>query len=125
MVNNKNQKQSNFAIFELLKWFLVLGLVSVAVWGNAYYSEQALLYRVLGVLALVLVACGIALTTVKGAAFWALAKDSRSEVRKVVWPTHQETTQTTLIVTVVVIVMALVLWGLDTLFGWLASLIIG
>src|SRR5690554_3231968 len=105
MASNKNQKQSSFTVLELLKWFLVLAFISVGVWGNAYYSEQALLYRVLGVLLLVLIAGGIALTTVKGAAFWGLAKDSRSEIRKVVWPTHQETTQTTLIVTAMVVVM--------------------
>ncbi|TIR54961.1 MAG: preprotein translocase subunit SecE, partial [Mesorhizobium sp.] len=47
------------------------------------------------------------------------------EIRKVVWPTRQETTQTTLIVVAVVLVMALLLWGLDSLLGWLVSLIVG
>jgi preprotein translocase subunit SecE len=54
-----------------------------------------------------------------------LAKEARVEIRKVVWPTRQETTQTTLIVVAVVLVMALVLWGLDSLLGWLISLIVG
>ena len=49
----------------------------------------------------------------------------RSEIRKVVWPTRQETTQTTLIVVAVVLVMALLLWGLDSLLGWLVSMIVG
>lgn len=42
-----------------------------------------------------------------------------------VWPTRQETTQTTLIVVAVVLVMALLLWGLDSLLGWLVSMIVG
>ena len=49
----------------------------------------------------------------------------RSEVSKVVWPTRQETTQTTLIVFVFVIITGLILWGLDSVLGWLASLILG
>ena len=52
-------------------------------------------------------------------------KEARIEIRKVVWPTRQETTQTTLIVVAVVLVMALLLWGLDSLLGWLVSLIVG
>ena len=52
-------------------------------------------------------------------------QQTRAEVSKVVWPTRQEGTQTTLIVVAFVIVAALILWGLDTLLGWLASLVIG
>jgi preprotein translocase subunit SecE len=47
--------------------------------------------------------------------FWNLIKGSRTEIRKVVWPTRQETTQTTMIVVVFVFVMALILWALDSL----------
>ncbi|MGB2103151.1 MAG: preprotein translocase subunit SecE, partial [Luminiphilus sp.] len=54
-----------------------------------------------------------------------LVKGSRMEIRKVVWPTRQETTQTTLIVFVFVIITGLILWGLDSVLGWLASLILG
>jgi preprotein translocase subunit SecE len=54
----------------------------------------------------------------KGHCFlWRWLKEARTEIRKVVWPTRQETTQTTLIVVAVVLVMALVLWGLDSLLG--------
>ena len=108
-----------------LKWLVVFVLVAAAVGGNMYYAEYSLLYRVLAVVALAVVAAIIAVQTEKGAAFWRLAKEARTEVRKVVWPTRQETTQTTLIVVAFVLIASLILWGLDTLFGWLASLIIG
>ena len=49
----------------------------------------------------------------------------RAETAKVVWPTRQETMQTTMIVLLVVVVAGLILWGLDTGLGWIASLIIG
>ena len=76
-------------------------------------------------LAIAAVAGMIALQTAKGAAFWTLVKSSRTEIRKVVWPTRQETVQTTLIVVVFVLLVALMLWGLDSLLGWLVSLVIG
>lgn len=111
--------------FELLKWLAVVVLVAVGVVGNQFYSTVPVLYRVIALLALAALAAFLALQTAKGQAFFLLVKDARAEIRKVVWPTRQETTQTTLIVVAVVLVMALVLWGLDSLLGWLVSLIVG
>ncbi|MCU1719285.1 preprotein translocase subunit SecE [Pseudomonas sp. 5P_3.1_Bac2] len=111
--------------FDLLKWLAVAALVIAGVVGNQYFSAEPILYRVLVLLVVAAVAAVIALQTAKGQAFWVLAKEARVEIRKVVWPTRQETTQTTLIVVAVVLVMALLLWGLDSLLGWIVSLIVG
>lgn len=111
--------------FDLLKWLAVAALVIVGVVGNQYFSAEPILYRVLALIVIAAVAGVIALQTSKGQAFWVLAKEARVEIRKVVWPTRQETTQTTLIVVAVVLIMALLLWGLDSLLGWLVSLIVG
>lgn len=113
------------ARFDMLKWLVVAALVVVGVVGNQYFSAEPLLYRVLALLVLSAVAGLVAIQASKGQAFWVLAKEARVEIRKVVWPTRQETTQTTLIVVAVVLVMALLLWGLDSLLGWLVSLIVG
>ncbi|MEJ2533271.1 MAG: preprotein translocase subunit SecE [Halioglobus sp.] len=110
--------------FDTLKWIVVFALVAVAVVGNSYFSDQSLLYRVLGIVALAVVAGLVALQTAKGAAFWALIKGARTEIRKVVWPTRQETIQTTMIVVAFVLLVALILWGLDSFLGWLVSLAI-
>ena len=111
--------------FDLLKWLAVAALVIAGVVGNQYFSAEPILYRVLALLVVAALACVIALQTAKGKAFWVLAKEARVEIRKVVWPTRQETTQTTLIVVAVVLVMSLLLWGVDSLLGWLVSLIVG
>ncbi|GAA6154517.1 preprotein translocase subunit SecE [Pseudoteredinibacter isoporae] len=111
--------------FDALKWLFVVALVAAGVVGNSYFAEQALLYRVLGLVALAGIALFVAVNTAKGNAFYTLLQESLVEVRKVVWPTRQETNQTTLIVVAVVIVMGILLWLLDTFLGWLASLIIG
>ena len=111
--------------FDVLKWLVVAALVIAGVVGNQYFSAEPLLYRVLALLAMAVFAAFVALQTARGQAFFALAKEARIEIRKVVWPSRQETTQTTLIVVAVVLVMALLLWGLDSLLGWLVSLIVG
>ena len=79
----------------------------------------------LALLVLAFIAGWVASLTQKGSDFFTLVKGSRMEIRKVVWPTRQETTQTTLIVFVFVIIAGLILWGLDSVLGWLASLILG
>lgn len=111
--------------FDGLKWIVVFALVAVGVVANSYFSDQSLLYRVLGLLVLAGIAGFVALQTAKGASFWELIKGSRTEIRKVVWPTRQETVQTTMIVVAFVLLVALMLWGLDSLLGWLVSLVIG
>lgn len=108
-----------------LKWLAVVALISAGVVGNSYYSDFAVLYRVLALVALGVVAVFVSINTAKGAAFWGLLREAQAEYRRVVWPTRQEVNQTTLIVVAVVLVMALILWMLDTFLGWLASLIIG
>ena len=108
-----------------LKWLVVAALVAAAVVGNSYYSNESLLYRIIAIVVLAVVAGFVALQTARGASFWALVKGSRTEIRKVVWPTRQETVQTTGIVVLFVVACALLLWGLDSLLGWLASLVIG
>jgi preprotein translocase subunit SecE len=52
-------------------------------------------------------------------------RDSRQELRKVVWPTRQETVQTTMVVAVMVIVLSLVLWGVDGVLVWLIGWLTG
>ena len=110
---------------DVLKWIVVAVIVAVAVAGNQYFAAESVLYRAVALVVLGLVAAFVALQTTKGKSFWSLLKEARIEIRKVVWPNRTETTQTTLIVVAVVLVMALILWGLDTLLGWIISLFIG
>lgn len=111
--------------FDLFKWMLVALIVAGGIIANSYYSDVSLAYRVPALVVAALVALGVAATTAKGGALLGLLRESIVEVRKVVWPTVQETHQTTLIVIIVVLVMAVILWALDSLLGWIASLILG
>ena len=107
------------------KWAVIVILVALAVVGNGYFSDQALLYRVLGVVVLGVAAAAVALTTTKGRELTELARGARKEIQRVVWPTRQETIQTTAIVLVAVLLVGLMLWLIDTVLGWAMSSIIG
>tara|TARA_Y100000782_G_scaffold115082_1_gene154554 strand:- start:6960 stop:7328 length:369 start_codon:yes stop_codon:yes gene_type:complete len=111
--------------FDLVKWLVVVAVLAVGIVGNSIYADQSLFYRVVALLVLALVAGFVSLQTVKGKAFFLLFKEAKQEIRKVVWPTRQETLQTTAIVVVVVLVVGLMLWGLDSLLSWLVSGAIG
>jgi preprotein translocase subunit SecE len=108
-----------------LKWLLVIGLLGGGVFGNWYYQDQSLLYRVVALLVLGAGAFAVAIQTERGRSAWTLIKEARGEIRRVVWPTWEETTQTTMIVLVLVLIFALILWLLDSGLSWLVSSVIG
>ena len=112
--------------FNGLKWAVVVLLILGVAFGNSYFSSDlALLYRVLAIVGVFVVAAFVAANTNSGHAFLELLKSSVTEVKKVVWPTRQETLQTTLLVLVVVFIAAILLYLMDLGFGYLASLVIG
>ena len=96
-----------------VKWLVAIALLAGAVVGNHMYADQSVLLRAIGVVVAIAAGLAIASQTFKGRTFLAFAKEARIEVRKVIWPTRQETTHTTLIVMVATVIMALILWGLD------------
>ena len=112
-------------IVDKIKWLIVIGIFSVAVVGNGYYTEFAFLYRVLAVVTLFIVATVILATTVFGSGAVKLMRESRTEMRRVVWPTRNETTQTFMVVFGSIVVLCLFFWGLESLLSWLTQLILG
>lgn len=108
-----------------LKWLVALSLLLAALVGNHYYSDVSMPLRTLAWLAVLAVAGFIVSKTQRGK--WALEffRDSRAELRKVVWPTREETMQTTFVVAAMVVVLALVLWGMDGILVWLIGWLTG
>jgi len=108
-----------------LKLLVAIILLLAGIGEFYYFENESLLYRVLGLVGLGLLAMGVVYTTQMGQGIWAFARDSRTELRKVVWPTRQETMQTTLLVVVMVIVMGLLMWLVDNLLRWAVMAVVG
>jgi preprotein translocase subunit SecE len=104
--------------FDTVKLLVSLAIIVSGILGFYYFKEESQLLRVLGMLAVVVVAFLIISTTLPGKRSLGFAKDARVEVRKVVWPTRQETTQTTIAVLVMVVIVAIMLWLFDMFLGW-------
>ena len=123
-MNTSADTQDGSAL-DWLKWLVVAALLGGGVYGNWYYGDESLLIRVVALIAVALLAGFIAIQTERGRNTWTLLKEARSEIRRVVWPSNQETTQTTLVVLVLIVIFARILWGLDSLLGWIVSSVIG
>ena len=118
-------KGSTSKLLDNIKWFAALAVFSAAVIGNSYFVEVAFLYRVLGVVLLFIVGLGILAVTNFGSNAIKLIRESSTEIRRVVWPTRIETTQTFLVVFCSIIVLCLFFWALESLLTFLTKLVLG
>lgn len=89
------------------------------------FGEFSFLYRVLAFLVVLAIAAFLFLQTDRGDRALSFFKDSRTEVRKVVWPTRAETIQLTITVMIIVFLVGLFLWFLDWILGGAFRLITG
>jgi len=101
-------------MLDKIKLIIALGLISGGIVGFYYFDpDTAFLYRLLGMLAAFIVSLVVAKQTAIGTASWDFGRSAYVEIRKVVWPTRQETFQTTLIIFVMVMIIGLMLWLFD------------
>lgn len=106
-------------------WLLSLALVAIAVGGNWYLAHQfSASIRAVGVIITIMVALALWQRTTMGSAAWRLIKESKIEMHKVVWPTRQETLQSTAMVLIIVTLLALMLWAIDSVFALIISNVI-
>jgi preprotein translocase subunit SecE len=108
-----------------LIWLLILLFLVGGIVANSYYHEVAWALRVAGGLILTGVLLGLAALTPQGQKTWEFMRGSRAEMRKVSWPTRQETIQTAMVVVAMVVVASLVLWAFDSILLWLIGVITG
>ena len=108
-----------------IKIALAVLLVVAGLVGFYYFAESPAIVRLASVLAGLAAASFVFWTTAPGKEFYVYAQESVVETRKVVWPTRKETIQTTAIVFVFVVVMALFLWGVDWVLLSIVKKLIG
>jgi preprotein translocase subunit SecE len=93
----------------------------------AYYalSTQAAWMRWLAVAGGIALGIVVFASSKQGRGFWQFMLDSRIELRKIVWPSRQETGMTTLVVFGFVIVAGLFFWVLDLVLAWATRILTG
>lgn len=109
-----------------LKFALALALLAAGLVGFYVLSEQALIFRVLAVLAGFAASLVVVSYSEPGRRFVGFAREAVTETKKVVWPSRKETVQTTGLVFAFVVVMAIFLWLTDKSLEWvLYDLVLG
>jgi preprotein translocase subunit SecE len=122
-MNSKVETQGSKA--DTAKLIVALLLVVAGAIAFNYFSNEALALRIGGVVVVIALALGVVMTTALGRNSVVFVKDARTEVRKVVWPNWPETRQTTLVVIIMVIVMGLMLWAVDSFLLWAVKWLTG
>jgi preprotein translocase subunit SecE len=102
-----------------------IGVLVVGMILFYYFSDIRLFYRVVGMIAVLILSGYIGYQSDFGKLVYSYVTDSKIELKKVTWPTKQETTQTTLGVIFVVIVIGILLWLFDMLLGWAIGTLYG
>lgn len=115
---NAQAETADTKIQDIVKQVISGGLVVGGISAFYYFSSTPLIYRVLGLLVLLVIVLAVLYSTQSGRQVWAFCQESRQEVRKIVWPTREETVRTTLMVFVMVFVVGLGLWFLDMFLFW-------
>jgi len=120
---NDNVRQEQSSLLDTLKLLGSVLILLVGIVSYYYLIQVSILFRVLMVLASVVVSLVIFFQTQRGKTLWEFFQGSRVEIKKVIWPTRQETFQTTLTVFVFVLIMGIFFWLLDFLLLFLTNTI--
>jgi preprotein translocase subunit SecE len=124
-VSTTTQETGQSGVLDIIKLLIAAGLIIGGLYGYYYLVEWSLPLRVLLVLGGLIAGVTVAMTSAQGLRVWAFIQGSRVEIRKVIWPTKQETTQTAIAVFVFTLIMALFFWALDSGLLWLTRQLVG
>ena len=124
-MDNSSGQNENSSLIDTIKLLLSAAVLFSGLFSYYYYLQVSLPLRVLMVLGGLFFGTAIAMTSYQGKQLFSFIQSSRIEIRKVVWPTNQETSQTTIAVFVFTLVMGIFFWGLDSFLLWLTRTLVG
>jgi preprotein translocase subunit SecE len=122
-METKVEEQPTFVDTAKLALAIVIVLASLV--GYYYFPDTSALLRTLGVLVAVALAAVVAFTSLQGRTLWKFIQGARVELNKVVWPTREETLQTTLVVLVVAVIGGVFFFLIDRFLLWITTTIMG
>ena len=108
-----------------IKIAVAVALLLAGITAFYYWSESLMIVRVVSVIVGAVMGAVVFWTTTPGREFFAFAQESVEETKRVVWPTRKETLQTTGIVFVFVVIIAIFLGVLDSGLAWLFKVFLG
>lgn len=111
--------------FNKVKWMFILLLLGAGIVANYYYRDISWVYRLMAWLGATPVLLFVVYQTNEGKKSWGFINDARVELRKITWPTKQETIQTSMIIAAMVVILSIALWGIDGLLMWLIGWLTG
>ena len=112
---NSIDKPQNLEKSNSFLWVLIAILIIAGVVANYYFASVAWPLRLSGWIILAIIIVFLGSKTAAGKKLWQFAKEARVELRKVVWPTKDETIRNTTVIVLIVIFTAFILWCIDTL----------
>jgi preprotein translocase subunit SecE len=122
-METKVEEQPTFV--DTAKLALAILIVLAGLVSYYYFADSSALLRALGVILTLAVAAVVALSSLQGRLLWKFTQGAKVELNKVVWPTREETIQTTLVVLVVALFGGVFFWLLDLFLLWLTTRITG
>jgi preprotein translocase subunit SecE len=122
-METKVEEQPTFVDTAKLAFAIVVVLVGLV--GYYYFADASTLLRALVVIAALAIGAVVALTSLQGRWLWKFVQGARVELNKIVWPTREETLQTTLVVLVVALFGGVFFWLLDLFLLWVTSRVTG
>jgi preprotein translocase subunit SecE len=124
-IANRDTTLGTSSMIDRIKIAAAVALLLAGIAGFYYLSDGAMILRVASVLFGTAIGAVVFLTSQPGREFHQYSQESIAETKKVVWPTRKETLQTTGIVFVFVVVMALFLWMVDAGLLWIVKKLLG
>jgi len=103
---------------DIAKLTLAFVVLVAGIFAFYYFDQINGAVRGVAMLGVVVIALALAAFTGVGRAARSFLSESQFELRKVVWPTKQETVQTTIAVGIVVVILSIILWIIDMILGW-------
>jgi len=117
--------ESTPSIADTAKLVLAAAVLIGGIVAYYHFENESILLRVSGLLVGLVIGAVIAFQSLQGQNLWRFVQSSRNEMRKVIWPTRQETLQTTLTVMVFALILGVFFWILDLLLLWGTRILTG
>lgn len=119
------QVENQNSMLDRLKWLFVGILLLAGIIANYHFGNQPVSLKIAGWVVLICMIAGVVFQTSQGRKLWEFIQESRMELRKVVWPSREETIKTTLLIIATVTIASLIFWGVDSILLVLVGILTG